>query len=318
MRVFLESRQHSIQLKFIDKIIQTNFYRQMNTRFVSFSAGSEAVRLGVLHGGTVVDLQAADPALPADMTALAASGAAGFAAAAQAAERAPAGARHALDAVRLLPPVPRPGKVLCLGLNYADHAAEGGNARPDYPSFFMRGATSLIGHGAPLLRPRASTQLDFEAELAVVIGRRARHLSEADALSAVAGYACFNDGSLRDYQRKTAQWTIGKNFDGTGAFGPWLVPAGALPPGAAGLKIESRLNGRVMQSDNTANMLFPVAETLRLITEAITLEPGDVVIMGTPAGVGYARKPPVWMQPGDCIEIEIEGIGTLSNPVADE
>jgi acylpyruvate hydrolase len=220
-----------------------------------------------------------------------------------------------LAGVQLLPPVLRPGKIVCLGLNYADHAAEGGNARPQYPSFFLRVASSLIGHQAPLVCPRVSSSLDFEAELAVVIGRTARDLTQDNALEVVAGYSCFNDGTLRDYQRKTSQWTIGKNFDATGAFGPWFVPAAALPPGATGLKIESRLNGQVMQSDNTSNMLFPVAETLRLVTEAMTLEPGDVIVMGTPAGVGYARKPPVWMKPGDRIEIEIEGIGILSNPV---
>mgnify|MGYP002040118698 FL=1 len=175
-----------------------------------------------------------------------------------------------------------------------------------------------MAHGAAIQRPRVSSQLDFEAELAVVIGRTSRHLSEADALEAVAGYACFNDATLRDYQRRTAQWTIGKNFDATGALGPWLVPASELPPGATGLKIESRLNGTVMQSSNTAQMLFPVAETLCLLTEALTLEPGDVIVMGTPAGVGYARKPPVWMKAGDTIEIEIEGIGVLSNPVENE
>lgn len=222
------------------------------------------------------------------------------------------------QALRWETPVARPGKVICLGLNYAAHAAEGGNAAPEYPSFFMRGATSLIAHQAPLLRPRASDKLDFEAELAVVIGRRARHLNEANALAAVAGYACFNDGTLRDYQRRTAQWTIGKNFDGTGAFGPWLVPAADLPPGASGLKIESRLNGQVMQSDNTGHMIVTVAQALTLLTEVLTLEPGDVVAMGTPSGVGYARKPPVWMQPGDCIEIEIEGVGLLSNPIVQE
>jgi 2-keto-4-pentenoate hydratase/2-oxohepta-3-ene-1,7-dioic acid hydratase in catechol pathway len=221
-------------------------------------------------------------------------------------------------AVRWETPVARPGKIICLGLNYAAHAAEGGNAAPEYPSFFMRGATSLIAHGAPLVRPRVSDKLDFEAELAVVIGRRARHLTESDALAAVAGYACFNDGTLRDYQRRTAQWTIGKNFDGTGAFGPWLVPASQLPPGASGLKIESRLNGQVMQSDNTSHMIVTVAQALVLLTEVLTLEPGDVVAMGTPSGVGYARKPPVWMQPGDLIEIEIEGVGLLSNPVVQE
>jgi 2-keto-4-pentenoate hydratase/2-oxohepta-3-ene-1,7-dioic acid hydratase in catechol pathway len=225
-----------------------------------------------------------------------------------------------LDAssVQWLTPVPRPGKVICLGLNYSAHAAEGGNAAPEYPAFFMRGATSLIPHQASLVRPRVSDKLDFEAELAVVIGRRARHLTAANALQAVAGYACFNDGTLRDYQRRTAQWTIGKNFDGTGAFGPWLVPAADLPPGATGLKIESRLNGRVMQSDNTSRMIVSVAQALVLLSEVLTLEPGDVIAMGTPAGVGYARKPPVWMQPGDRIEIEIDGVGLLSNPIAQE
>lgn len=220
--------------------------------------------------------------------------------------------------VSWLTPVPRPGKVICLGLNYAAHAAEGGNAQPEYPSFFMRGATSLIAHEAPLVRPRVSDKLDFEAELAVVIGRRSRHLARSDALSAVAGYACFNDGTLRDYQRRTAQWTIGKNFDGTGAFGPWIVSASDLPAGASGLKIESRLNGRVMQSDNTGHMMVSVADALVLLSEVLTLEPGDVIAMGTPAGVGYARTPPVWMQPGDRIEIEIEGVGLLCNPIVQE
>lgn len=220
--------------------------------------------------------------------------------------------------VRWLTPVARPGKVVCLGLNYAAHAAEGGNAAPDYPAFFMRAATSLIAHREPLVRPRVSTHLDFEAELAVVIGRRARHLTADNALSAVAGYACFNDGTLRDYQRKASQWTIGKNFDGTGPFGPWLVSAADLPPGATGLHIESRLNGQVMQSDNTSNMIVPVAQALVLLSEVLTLEPGDVVAMGTPSGVGYARKPPVWMKPGDTVEIEIEGVGLLSNPIVQE
>ena len=222
------------------------------------------------------------------------------------------------NAVTWLTPIARPGKIICLGLNYAAHAAEGGNKTPEYPSFFMRATSSLIGHRAPLVRPKVSDKLDFEAELAVVIGRDARHLSAADALSAVAGYACFNDGTLRDYQRRTTQWTIGKNFDGTGAFGPCLTPAAALPEGARGLKIESRLNGQVMQSDNTANMIVPVAEALQLLSEVLTLEPGDVVVMGTPAGVGYARTPPVWMKPGDRIEIEIEGIGLLSNEICQE
>ncbi|HWI82949.1 fumarylacetoacetate hydrolase family protein [Ramlibacter sp.] len=223
-----------------------------------------------------------------------------------------------LSKARLLPAVPQPGKIVCLGLNYADHAAEGGHAKPDYPSFFMRGASSLVAHGAPMVRPRVSGKFDFEAELAVVVGRRARHLTAGNALDAVAGYTCFNDGSLRDYQRKTSQWTIGKNFDGTGALGPWVVPASELPPGAVGLKIQSRLNGAVMQSSDTSLMLSPVVEALCLLTEAMTLEPGDVIAMGTPSGVGHARQPPVWMKAGDTIEVEIERIGILSNPVVDE
>ena len=219
---------------------------------------------------------------------------------------------------RLLPAVPAPGKIVCLGLNYADHAAEGGHAKPEYPSFFMRGATSLAAHNAPIVRPLVSDKFDYEAELAVIVGRRARHLTPQNALQAVAGYTCFNDGSLRDYQKRTSQWTVGKNFDTTGPLGPWVVPAAELPPGATGLKIQSRLNGEVMQSSNTSLMLTSVVDALCLLSEVMTLEPGDVIAMGTPSGVGYARKPPVFMKAGDRIEIEIEGIGLLSNPIVQE
>lgn len=284
---------------------------------VLFRKPSETIaRLGWAMPGHVVDLSAVAPDLGPDPLSLLALGRQGLDIALTAAKNAPENAR--LSDIVWLPPVQRPGKTICLGLNYADHAAEGGNARPDYPSFFMRGATSLIGHEAGLIRPRVSDKLDFEAELAVVIGRHGRHLTSTNVLDVVAGYTCFNDGTLRDYQRRTPQWTIGKNFDGTGALGPWLVPASQLPAGAAGLKIESRLNGRVMQSANTSDMLFPVVETLCLLSEVLTLEPGDVIAMGTPAGVGYARKPPIWMKLGDRIEIEIEGIGTLANSIVDE
>ncbi len=219
--------------------------------------------------------------------------------------------------IELLPCVPQPGKIICLGVNYVDHAKEGGNQIGDYPALFLRCATSLLAHGAALQVPKVSNKLDFEAELAVVIGRQTRFVSEADALNAVFAYSCFNDASLRDYQRKTTQWSIGKNFDNTGAFGPCLVTADELPAGCVGLHIESRLNGQVMQSANTADMAFGVARTIALLSEALTLEPGDVVVMGTPGGVGYARTPPVWMKAGDTIEVEIEGIGVLSNPVTD-
>lgn len=215
-----------------------------------------------------------------------------------------------------MPPcIQRPGKVICLGVNYIDHAKEGGNQIGDYPAVFLRCSTSLLAHRAPLKVPSISDKLDFEAELAVVIGRAARHVSEQEALNSVFGYACFNDATLRDYQRKTSQWTVGKNFDATGAFGPCLVTSDELPAGCVGLHIESRLNGQVMQSANTADMAFGEARTVSLLSESMTLEPGDVVVMGTPGGVGYARTPPVWMKAGDTIEVEIEGVGVLSNPV---
>ena len=215
-------------------------------------------------------------------------------------------------------PIERPGKIVCMGLNYADHAKEGGNARPEYPSFFMRGPSSMTAHLSPIIRPKISDKLDYEAELAFIVGKKARHLTLENALDCVAGYSIFNDGSIRDYQRKTTQWTIGKNFDQTGAFGPWLVTPDELPLGCDGLNIQSRLNGQVMQNANTKDFLWGVAETIVLISECMTLEPGDVVITGTPAGVGYARTPPVFMKPGDICEIEIESIGVLRNTIADE
>ena len=223
-----------------------------------------------------------------------------------------------LNTITFKVPIERPGKIVCMGLNYADHAKEGGNARPEYPSFFMRGPSSMTAHLSSILRPKVSDKLDYEAELAFVVGKKARHLTLDNALDCVAGYSIFNDGSIRDYQRKTTQWTIGKNFDHTGAFGPWLVTPDELPLGCDGLTIQSRLNGQVMQNANTKDFLWGVAETIVLITECMTLEPGDVVITGTPAGVGYARTPPVFMKPGDICEIEIESIGVLRNTIADE
>ncbi|MBV9522397.1 MAG: fumarylacetoacetate hydrolase family protein [Alphaproteobacteria bacterium] len=286
-------------------------------RILSFDHAG-AARLGVIEGDTVVDLAATAPDLPRDLGALISGGPAALAGAGAAAKAAPPTARRPLAGLRFLPPLRHPGKIICLGLNYVDHAAEGGHARPTYPSFFLRCDTSLAAHGEAVLRPRVSAQVDYEAELVAVVGRTARHVAKADALSYIAGYSCFNDVSIRDYQRKTSQWTIGKNFDKSGPFGPWFVTADELPPGAAGLTIESRLNGKVMQHANTSDMLFPVDETVALLTQCLTLEPGDLLVMGTPAGVGHARKPPVWMKEGDTIEIEIEKIGVLRNPVKDE
>ena len=223
-----------------------------------------------------------------------------------------------LNAVRLLPPVPVPPKILCVGLNYDDHLEESGLKKPAYPEIFGRFATSLIAHQQPIRRPRESMALDYEAELAVVIGKPGRRIPRDRALDHVAGYSLFNDASIRDFQLRTAQWTIGKNFDATGAFGPWLVTPDAVPPGAHGLRIQGRLNGRVMQDANTDQLIFGVAALIEMISVAMSLERGDVIITGTPGGVGAARKPPVYMRPGDVFEVEIEGIGVLSNIVQDE
>jgi acylpyruvate hydrolase len=189
---------------------------------------------------------------------------------------------------------------------------------PDYPTLFARFSSSLIAHGEPIVRPRISDNLDYEGELLAVIGKGGRCIPRAAALSHVCGYSIFNDGSIRDFQLRTPQWTVGKNFDNTGPFGPVFVSADELPPGAHGLKIETRLNGRMMQSATTADLIFDVATLVALISEAMTLEPGDLIITGTPAGVGAARKPPVFMRAGDVCEVEIEGIGILRNPIADE
>src|SRR5271169_648226 len=223
-----------------------------------------------------------------------------------------------LNAVRILPPVPKPPKILCVGLNYDDHLEESGLKKPVYPEIFARFATSLIAHREPIQRPRESSALDYEAELAVVIGRRGRRINRDRALDHVAGYSLFNDATIRDFQLRTPQWPMGKNFDGTGAFGPWLVTPDALPPGAHGLRIQGRLNGRVMQDASTGRLIFNIPTLIEMISVVMSLEPGDVIITGTPGGVGATRKPPVFMQPGDVFEVEIEGMGVLSNPVQDE
>lgn len=284
-------------------------------KFVTFIEAG-VPRLGVVDGDGVIDLNKAQPQVPADLRAALRAGA-DLAGAAKAAIASSA-PRLGIGAIKFAPLIPEPGKIICLGLNYYDHAKEGGREKPVYPWFFYRGATSLLAANEPGLRPRVSEKFDFEAELAVVIGKSGKHVSQDDALSLVFGYTCFNDMSVRDYQKRTPQWTIGKNFDRTGGFGPVLVSADALPPGAVGLRIQGRLNGEVMQDANTADMIWGVAETLALLTECLTLEPGDVIVMGTPAGVGQARTPPVWMKHGDRFEVDIEGIGTLVNPIVDE
>lgn len=216
------------------------------------------------------------------------------------------------------PPLARPGKVLCIGLNYADHAAETNLPAQDYPTVFVRFPSNFVPHEAPLIAPKLSEQFDYEAELVAVIGKSGRNIAPEDALSHVAGYSIFNDGSIRDYQLRVSQWTLGKNFDGTGGFGPVFVTADELPEGARGLAVRTRVNGKTLQDGNTEDLIFDVATLVSTLSNTMTLEPGDMIVTGTPAGVGMARKPQVWLRPGDTCEIEVEGIGVLSNPVVAE
>jgi acylpyruvate hydrolase len=277
-------------------------------------------RIGVVEQERVIDLNAADNRLSGNLADVLAATGGDLAPLAQLAARAPAATHRMLESITYGLPVARPSKIVCLGLNYLEHVKEGSQRDniPKYPTIFLRGQSSLVPHEAPLIRPRVSEQLDYEAEMVAVVGRRAKHLTKESALSCIVGYSCFNEGSVREFQRHTTQWGMGKNFDRTGGFGPWLVSADELPNAGTGLTIQSRLNGHVMQSDNTANMMFPLIETLVYITQGITLEPGDLIVTGTPSGVGHARKPPVWMKPGDVCEIDIQDIGVLRNPIADE
>lgn len=224
----------------------------------------------------------------------------------------------ATDSIVPALPVENPGKIVCLGLNYVDHIKEGGYEVPTYPALFMRCRTSLMPAGAPMVRPSCSDKLDYEVELMLIVGKGGRHIAEADALDHVFGYTVFNDGSVRDYQRKTHQWTPGKNFDDTGAIGPVVVTPDELPEGAVGLKIESRVGTEILQSATTSDMMWSVAKTIATISEYSTLEPGDLIAMGTPPGVGHAKTPPRWLKPGEVIEVEVEGIGICASPVVDE
>lgn len=269
--------------------------------------------VGVRRGESVLDLAAAAPDLPDTLRAILALGSGTL-------ERIAGldGDTIPLADIKLLPPIPEPRKLLCIGLNYVDHAAEDNKPPPPEPIVFLRLPTSFVGQGEPIVRPAASDQFDYEVELAVVIGKTGRNIAEADALDFVAGYTIFQDGSLRDYQFRGGQWTLGKNFDHSGSMGPELVTADELPRGGAGLSISARLNGETVQQADTSDMIFSVARLISHISGAITLEPGDVIATGTPAGVGFVRKPPLFLKPGDLLEVEIEGIGMLANPVVGE
>ena len=222
---------------------------------------------------------------------------------------------HKLADVRFLPAIPNPEKILCAGINYRSHAAETGRELPKVPSLFVRLTDTLIGHGAPMIRPRASMDFDFEGELAIVIGRGGRHIPVARALDHVAGYTCFVDGSVRDYQKFSV--TSGKNWPGTGPLGPWIVTSDEIPdPGK--LTLTTRLNGQQVQHSGTDKLIYSCQQIVSFCSDFTELHPGDVIATGTPEGVGHSRKPQLWMKPGDLLEVEISGIGVLRTKIVDE
>jgi 2-keto-4-pentenoate hydratase/2-oxohepta-3-ene-1,7-dioic acid hydratase in catechol pathway len=215
-----------------------------------------------------------------------------------------------------LPVIPNPGKIVCVGLNYQDHVVETKRDNTEQPAIFLRVPESQVGHKQPIVRPRESTDLDYEAEIAVIIGKPGRRISQEDSWKHIAGYSCYNDGSVRDWQRHTIQWTAGKNFATTGGFGPWMVTADEIPPGTV-MTLSCRLNGERMQHATTAQMIFKIPKIIEYVSTWTTLEPGDVLVTGTPGGVGSRRTPPIWMKPGDKVEIEIDKVGILENTIAD-
>ena len=279
-------------------------------RFVSYRRHG-VTGLGVLKGDRLFGGKA-DETASADLTTLLTEGTAALK---QASDRCLAGEEIDVAEIEYLPPFAFPEKIICVGLNYKDHATESGFQAPTYPALFGRFASSLIGHNAPLIVPKVSSMLDYEGEVVAIVGKAGRNIPVERALEHVAGYSVFNDGSIRDYQFKSAQWTIGKNFDGTGAFGPAFVTADELPAGVKGLRLQTRLNGTVLQDANTDDMIFDIATLISLLSDPFLLKPGDVLVTGTPSGVGLARNPKIFMKPGDVCEVEIEGIGLLSNPV---
>jgi 2-keto-4-pentenoate hydratase/2-oxohepta-3-ene-1,7-dioic acid hydratase in catechol pathway len=284
---------------------------------LSSLSSAEGPFLGFRREDGIVDLNAEDASLPRELGALLRSGRP-LAAIAELGARARPTSLRDPAMVRFRPIILDLGKILCLGVNYADHAAEASQKKPDHAVVFGRYPSSFVGHEQPLVRPSVSTHFDYEAEIVAVIGTRAHRVPRERALDHVVGYTLMNDGTIRDYQKRTPQWTLGKNFDASGAIGPELVTADELPPGATGLSIRGVLNGKVMQDANTSDMIFGVADAVAQMSEAMTLEPGDLIAMGTPGGVGFVRTPPVFLQPGDVFEVIVERVGTLRNGVVAE
>jgi 2-keto-4-pentenoate hydratase/2-oxohepta-3-ene-1,7-dioic acid hydratase in catechol pathway len=280
-------------------------------RWLSFERGGRPA-FGVVKGDGVVDVGAFEPGLP-DLRAAIASG--GLAALGARALARPVDLP--LAGLTFLPVIPRPAKILCAGLNYRDHQAETGRGGEPWPTLFVRFAAAQVGHGQAMLRPRESAKLDFEGEIAVIIGKGGRRIREDAWLDHVAGFAPYNDGSVRDWQRHTSQFTPGKNFARTGGFGPWMMTPDEVGDPAA-LELTTRLNGEVVQHAFAAQMVFGFGALIAYCSTFTDLEPGDVIITGTPGGVGGARKPPLWMKAGDRIEVEVKPIGVLANDIQDE
>ncbi|MBB4008456.1 fumarylacetoacetate hydrolase family protein [Allorhizobium taibaishanense] len=266
---------------------------------------------GVVEGDTFLDVGAVLKDRYSDLKAAVTAGLDGVAAATASAKATP------LEAVTWLPVISNPDKILCVGLNYEMHRKETGRTEVENPTIFARYANSQTGHLQPIIRPKASIELDYEGELAIIIGKPGRYISREDALSHVAGYACYNDGSVRDYQRHTHQFTPGKNFPDTGAFGPWMMTPDELGP-LATLRIQTRLNGTVVQEATFDQMIFDIARQIEYCSSFTRLEAGDVIVSGTPGGVGAKRNPPLWMKPGDVVEVEVDKLGILRNPIVQE
>ena len=285
-------------------------------RFVAFKKDGKA-KLGVRTEAGLVDLSKVDKKLPTDLKELIAMGKGAMQRAGRAANKAPARA-IVKGRVSYMVPIQDPNKIICIGLNYKDHAAEAGLKIPTYPVVFNRFTTSFVPQGQAIIRPKASKHFDYEAELVAVIGKKARNIKKGEALDYVAGYAIANEGSIRDYQMKSSQWAMGKNFDATGSIGSDFVTADELPAGGKGLNMQCRVNGKVLQDSNTREMIFDTKTLVHELAKVFTLLPGDMILTGTPAGVGFVRKPPIFLKAGDTCEIEIEKIGVLSNPVKNE
>jgi 2-keto-4-pentenoate hydratase/2-oxohepta-3-ene-1,7-dioic acid hydratase in catechol pathway len=279
-------------------------------KLASFQADGAASFGAVVDGG-IVDLKRLCAGRHADLRAVLAADALGEIAALLHGRK----ADYPLDGVTLLPVIANPGKIWCCGLNYHEHVEECGAEPPGAPLFFLRTASSQAAHGAPVMRPRESGQFDFEGELAVIIGTGGRRIAPQDAHRHIAGYACYNDVSVRDWQLRTPQWDVGKNFWRTGAFGPWMVTADEIAFGSD-LALVTRLNGQEVQRSSTRMMIHGIAAQIAYVSTAAPLEPGDVIVTGTPGGVGVMRKPPLWMRDGDTVEVEIERVGLLRNTVA--